>query len=1143
MIMWYILAVTLLLSAVTFFMKSKKSAMALALVSLLMSLPLFAYYDKLESFYVAPTVGSFGLVVNNLDLPMMITIEVVTILTTIYSLRYMEERFHELGYGNWGLYYGLYSLFALSMLYTVMSTNLLELYLFLELGLVTSFLTILLYGYGDRKRISLMYFIWTHVGTILLLVSIVILGIESGTMDIYSSPTVIRDYSAIGYAELIFVLAVIGMFIKGAIAGFNIWLPYAHGEAPTPISVLLSPNMVGLGIYAATIYMYLFKDFSYLGPVFIAWALLTMIYGGLNALAQKDFKRFLAYSSVSQMGYMLLGSSIAFYSGLNGSVNALPLGVVASLLIYASHGFGKALLFMSAGASITELHERDIYKLGGLYAPAPAFSTLAFIGLLNLLGLPPTVGLVSEALLLLSIGQILAQAGLAWYVVGVALAMIAIAVSSAYTTYLFKTAFAGRPREGIDLDKVKEYILPMVIIASISVLFFFLPSLLEPSIANFYGSIVSGSGQSGDYLLAVIAFAPLLGSLFALVTPKGLNQDARGGIVVALIGVSAIAATFELIKAIPYFSLENLLAQVSSYRIFEYFTFRLSPIQAILGVFVSWLAFFIALYSIGYMKEDRVLRRYWGFFGLFVSSMLSVVYSDNALLFLAGWEGTSLASYGLISYWLDDNERNVVGDFGRYIFGMEYVSRPTTSGIRAMVFTRIGDVAFISALGYLLYLTSGSVYYGNMSIYNALFPEIAKLYVIPGAWIVLLFLVIGGLAKSAQFPFTQWLLTAMTGPTPVSALIHAATMVNLGAMFTYFLYPYLKYPDPQTFLFTAVVVVISTFTAFYTSTSALGTNEQKLILAYSTADQISLMLLSSSFSAMTAALTGNIDFLYLGIMVSLFQMLAHGTYKATLFMNAGTVIHYTESRYVGVYPKLYKHLKYVFTAQLIAALNLANLPPLFGFWAHNAISVLLEEDPYVLAVYILTEFLGALYIIRYIAKTFLWPKGEEMEEHGHYSIIMLVSPTVLVLASIVLGITFPMIAVSTLGTPDVLKIDFIELGLSLVGIVVAFGLYTRGFEMRENPLTRFLYYAWYVNPSFDKFGASSFSFAKALYSGFEYAVIDMGLNVKLPRALTSWGNGLVSAIQDQILRDYIAVYVSGLVVVLLLAILLLVGGV
>ncbi len=1140
MLMWIIFLITIVLSSLTFFTKSKRASFGLALTSLLASLPLFAFYGKLESFYVAPTIGSFGLVVNDLTLPLMITIEAVVIPTTVYSLRYMEERFHELGYGNWGLYYGLYSLFALSMLYTVMSTNLLEMYLFLELSLVTSFLTILLYGYGDRKRISLMYFVWTHVGTILLLISIVILGIQVGKMDIYDTATTLYNYSYVQFGELLFLLAVIGMFIKGAIAGFNIWLPYAHGEAPTPISVLLSPNMVGLGIFVALIYMYLFRDLSFLGPVFIAWALLTMIYGGLNALAQKDFKRFLAYSSVSQMGYMLLGSSIAYYMGLSGDVKSLPLGVIASLLIYASHGFGKALLFMSAGAAITELHERNFYRLGGLYYSSPLFTTLAFIGLLNLLGLPPTVGLISEVLLLLSMGEILQKAGLVWYIVAVALAMIAIAVTSAYTTYLFKTAFAGRPKEGVDIDKALEYTAPMAIIAALSLLLFFVPTALVPSISDFYYTITGN-----DYYLAVIPLLPVLGSFVALITPKGLNQDIRGGIVVGLIGISAMISTVELVKALPYLSLKSLLVEVASFHMFQYFDFRLSPIQAVLGAMVSWLSFFIALYSIGYMKEDKVLRRYWGFFGLFVTSMLTVVYSDNVILFLAGWEGTSLASYGLISYWLDDNERNVVGDFGRYVFGLEYVSRPTTSGIRAMVFTRIGDVAFISSLGYLLYLTSGSTYSGNTSLFSGLFPAIPELYVLPGAWIALLFLVLGGLAKSAQFPFTQWLLTAMTGPTPVSALIHAATMVNLGAIFTYFLYPYLKYPDPQTALFTAVIIGISAFTAFYTSTSALVSNEQKLILAYSTADQISLMLLSSSVGAFVSAITGDTVYLYLGIIVSLLQMLAHGVYKATLFMNAGTVIHYTETRYVGVYTKLYKHMKYVFVLQLIAALNLANLPPLFGFWAHNAISTVVSVNPPLLALYILTEFLGSIYIIRYIAKAFLWPKGREVEEAGHYGITMIIAPTFLVIASIALGLAFPTIVhgLAPSEASHLTEVDVIELGLSLLGIAIALVLFSRGYEMRENPLTRFLYYAWYVNPAFDKFGALSFSFANRLYSAFEYGVIDVGLNVELPRTLIAWGTGLISKIQDQILRDYIAVYVSGLVIAILLALMVIVRGV
>lgn len=188
----------------------------------------------------------------------MITILAVTLLTIPYSLRYMEERFHELGSGNWGLFFGLYSLFSVSMLYTVLSTNLLEIYIFLEIALVTSFLLIMLYGYGDRRRISLLYFIWTHVGTVLLLASVIVIGLETGSMDVYSALNVFHDYSTVGYAVAIFLLAVIGMMVKGAQAGVNVWLPYAHGEAPTPISVLLSPNMVGLGVFVVILYFYMF---------------------------------------------------------------------------------------------------------------------------------------------------------------------------------------------------------------------------------------------------------------------------------------------------------------------------------------------------------------------------------------------------------------------------------------------------------------------------------------------------------------------------------------------------------------------------------------------------------------------------------------------------------------------------------------------------------------------------------------------------------------------------------------------------------------------------------------------------------------------------------------------------------------------
>jgi len=1139
MIPLFIFITSFVLASIIFFFKDRKVTASLAFLSILVNVYFLFRYGLFYEFYVTKYIGYFGFTANDLNYPFIVTILVVTLVTVYYSLRYMEKRFHELGQGNWGVYFALYSLFANSMLYVVLSINLLETYIFLEVSLITSFLLILFYGYGDRRRISLLYFIWTHVGAILTLSSIVILGLVSGRMDIYVSFGQLYNYSSIPYALLIFILGIIGMLVKGAQAGFNIWLPYAHGESPTPISILLSPNMVGLGIYVVMIYYYLFPAFSYIAPLFIAWAIITMIYGGLNALAQKDFKRYLAYSSVSQMGYMLLGASIAFYLGLKSTVLYLPLGIIASTLIYASHGFGKAILFMSAGAAITELEERDIERLGGLYLVSPLHTTLSFIGLLNILGLPPTIGLVSEVLLLLSAGQLIPLIGEGFFVLLVALLMIAIGTSSAYATYLFKKVYAGIKEIKVNVDKATEYSVSMLIIAIISIIFFFFPQLLVHSISNFIPSFTSFS-----LTLFLIVFLPAIGSFLSLVIP--MHQDARGWLVSSLIGISMILAIVNLTNSLH----ASLFKPTTGYTAFSYFTFSSSLLQALLGVFVSSLAFFISLYSIGYMKEDKVLRRYWGFFGFFVSSMLAVVYADNILLLLAGWEGTSLASYGLISYWLDDNDRNVVGDFDRKVFGILYLSRPTTSGIRAMIFTRIGDVGLITALGYLLYLTSLSDYSGITTIYGQaeLFSAIPKLYALPYAWLILLLMFLGGLGKSAQFPLTQWLLTAMTGPTPVSALIHAATMVNLGAILTFFVYPYLVYPSPQTTFFMSIMVGIAIFTAIYTGTSAIASNEQKLILAYSTADQISLMILSSSIGGLLASIYSNFNFVIAGVLIGLIQMFAHGLYKASLFMNAGSVIHFTENRYVGVFKSLYKKLTSVFVLQLLAALNLASIPPLIGFWAHDLIGVLASNTP-IFYLYVLTEFLGGLYIIRYVVKAFLWKNGEELHEEGHVHPLMIVSPAVLVLTTIILGAIFISSLVpffTSIGlSSSYIAIDLPSLTLAILGVIVALALYLKGFDMNKykgaKPLVDFLYYGWFVNPAFDKFGIASFSFAKGLYQKFEYGVIDMSLNVRLPQGIIKAGSTIFRRTETGILRDYIFMYLVGVIILAVLAIIFLMG--
>ncbi|BBD71823.1 oxidoreductase [Sulfodiicoccus acidiphilus] len=1104
------------------------------------------------TFYVSYGVGNFGFTVNNFNFPFIVTILLVTSVTAFYSTRYMSKKFEEMGGGSWGTYYALYALFSISMLYAVLSVNLLEIYIFLEIALITSFLLILMYGYGDRRRISLLYFVWTHVGTLLTLSSIIIIGLTTGSMDIYNGTAYgLLNYSSIPYVGFVLGIGVVGMLIKSATFGFNIWLPYAHGEAPTPISVLLSPNMVGLGVFVITIYFYLFSALAPYAPIFIALALLTMIYGGINALAQRDFKRFLAYSTVSQMGYMLLGSSIAFAIGLKNSVLDLPLGILAALLIYVSHGLGKAVLFMSAGSGITELETRDIEKMGGLYLNSPLHSTLSFIGLLNILGLPPTVGLLSEILLIMSAGQLIGVYGVPVFVGVTAVLMVAIAISSGYGTYLFKKVYGGVLKVQKSLDIATVYSISMGLLAFFSVLFFFFPQLLfhgGPNPLSYFVQVVRGT----DPVLPLIVFLPMLGSLLSILLPSGVKDTARGVLSTTLITTSAILAIYNLITVVgspvPFYSPTKFQWT------FSYFDFSSSLLQAILGVFVSVLSTLIAIYSIGYMKEDKVLRRYWAFFTIFVASMLSVIYSDNLILFLAGWEGTGLASYGLISYWLNDDEHNVVGDFDRQVLGIRNLSFPTTSGIRALVFTRIGDVAMLTGLGVLLFLSSGTQYSATTLLYPSPTGGLLRLlFTLPShypsfAWLVMLFIFLGGLSKSAQFPFTQWLLTAMTGPTPVSALIHAATMVNLGAMITFLFYPFMDLSSPQTALYMEIAAGVALFTAFYASFNALVAREQKLILANSTADQISLMIFSSSIGGALAYVTGNPTLLTAGIVAGLIQMIAHGIYKASLFMNAGYVIHFTENRYISSFRNLYKKIPAVFVLQLLAALNLANFPFLIGFWGHDVISNLTASTDLFYAT-VLLDLLGAVYIMRLVFKTFTWRNAEEGEEH-ETSKLMVVSPLILVAGSIVMGglfySFFSSISSAFSLTYSISSLDIASVAVGLIGIVVSvLAYYVAQIDLYKysgvRGLLDFFYYGWYVNPFFDAIGLAYRKFSQSVFRYFETGVFDDLINYKLPSSITTAGSKIFGSIQTQVLRDYVAVYGAGIVVLFILFLILLVG--
>ena len=381
-------------------------------------------------------IGTFGLRADNLSIPVLFTISLLTALIAIFSVPYMH---HKIGDDpkRYGLYYSLYTLYALGMIGTVLATNLIQFYAFFEIMLVPSFFLIAEWGYGDREKISLMYFFWTHVGALVLLVGILVTAYLSGSTDLDAVKTVLSTPGAISDTLRIGIVGAMcfGLFVKMAQFGLHVWLPHAHAEAPTPISALLSPAMIGIGGYATvrivmTIYP---QGFLALSAFFAGWAVLTMFYGGLMAMVQDDIKRLLAYSSISQMGYILFG--LASFT---------QLGVAGSMFQYVSHGTAKGILFIVAGSIILQVNgERSISKLGGLASRMPITTTAAFIGFLAILGLPTTNGFLSEFFLFQGGFIRAADAASLYRVVIAVLGVIATALTAGYSLWTLRRVFFG----------------------------------------------------------------------------------------------------------------------------------------------------------------------------------------------------------------------------------------------------------------------------------------------------------------------------------------------------------------------------------------------------------------------------------------------------------------------------------------------------------------------------------------------------------------------------------------------------------------------------------------------------------------------------------------------------------------------------
>jgi NADH-quinone oxidoreductase subunit L len=432
---------------------------------------------------------------------------------------------------------------------------------------------------------------------------------------------------------------------------------------------------------------------------------------------------------------------------------------------------------------------------------------------------------------------------------------------------------------------------------------------------------------------------------------------------------------------------------------------------AILTNIVAWVSFLIVFYSLDYMKDDGGHNRYFFFIILFIGSMQLIVLSDNLLSLFVGWEMVGLCSYALIGHYWKDEIKDWVGTPGEKALGEEQAYSPSQAGMKAFVMTRIGDIAMLAGILILFFYAGTFNYYLLASDRGSWFQHLYA----NGLLVPVALLIFGGaVGKSAQFPLHEWLPDAMAGPAPVSALIHAATMVKAGVVLVARVAPifyFIAIADPtfgvasvQGFFMT--VAWIGAFTAFLAASQALVGFELKKILAYSTVSQIGYMMLAVG----VAGLSTNFS---LGLSAALYQLMNHAIFKACLFLAAGALIHAADSKYISDMGGMRDRMKLTFTAVLIAAASLSGIPPFSGFWSKDAVlGAAWGAGQYALfTVGALTAGMTAFYSFRMLGMVFFGGRSKrlvEVETKGHHvhepSPIMWVPYSILAVLTVVIGL-------------------------------------------------------------------------------------------------------------------------------------------
>ena len=551
-------------------------------------------------------------------------------------------------------------------------------------------------------------------------------------------------------------------------------------------------------------------------------------------------------------------------------------------------------------------------------------------------------------------------------------------------------------------------------------------------------------------LILLIPLLPFLGFLINALGRKVLPKAA-----VSLIACGTVLASF-VISLVIFFNGDYSAQPVNYFDFIKVdplyipFSFLVDELTTIFLLIITGVGFLIHVYSTAYMHEEKREHygRYFSYLNLFVFSMLLLVMGSNYVIMFIGWEGVGLCSYLLIGYWFKNQDY-------------------TKAANKAFIMNRIGDFGFLLAIFWIIQQ------FGTVSYYELFNPENGKIASLsaqnttPIIGITLL-LFLGATGKSAQIPLFTWLPDAMAGPTPVSALIHAATMVTAGiymiarSNILYNLAP----------LTLGVIAVIGAATALLGATIAVKQNDIKKVLAYSTVSQLGYMFLALGTGAYVAAI---------------FHVMTHAFFKALLFLGAGSVIHAVSGqqdiRFMG---GLKRKLPITYFTFLVGCLAIAGIPPLSGFFSKDAILLnTFDKDKFLYIIGVVTAGLTAFYMFRLLFKTFngAFRGTDEQRQHIHESPAAMNIPLIVLAVLSVIGgfVGIPELFMhggerlseflSPVVPTRILHVDHstewlliaLTTAVAIIGILIAWGIYRKHREARTTSFGKLLENKWYVD--------------------------------------------------------------------------------